>query len=273
MEKLLGNVIYAAISKLTSFNNILEIRIRINQPIMLKTKHNTHFMSIIADKNIINSIIAAATKNSMYAYENEITNGYINYKGGIRIGIVGNCNLIENNRIAFRDFYALCIRIPHQIFNIDKQIDFLINNFDSTLVISPPFGGKTTLIREMTRLLSNQFDTLVIDEREELCGQNLSLKVGVQCDVISNIPKNKVYGNIIRTMNPELVVCDELFGDEDINAIIRIINSGVKVLATYHANSLDQVPKVLSEQFEWYILLTSKPKVGSIKSIIRRGDE
>lgn len=270
MQKLLGNVIYKEIVKLSPFSEILEIRIRKNQPIMVITRTNSHFINITANKSIIDSVIAAATKDSMYAYEKELTNGYINYTNGVRIGLTGNCNITETNKISFREFYSLCIRIPHEIFKLDERLEIVINEFDSTLVISPPFGGKTTLIREMTRLLSNRYNTLVIDEREEICGHNMEMKMGTQCDIISNIPKSKVYGNIIRTMNPQLVVCDELFGNDDIKAINRIVNSGIMVLATYHSLRLEDVPLALRKRFEWYIILNSKPKSGSIKSIIRR---
>jgi stage III sporulation protein AA len=250
----------------------MEIRIRIDKKIMVRAINGVHFLEIVADSDLINNIIACATKNSLYAYENEISNGYIGYKNGIRIGIVGKGNISEASSIAYKSFYSLCIRIPHQIFGLKKEINKIINNFENTLIVSPPGCGKTTLCREMARILSNRYDTLVIDERYELCGESLDLKTGLQCDIISGIPKNLVYQNIIRTMSPEIVVCDELFSSEDVEAMYRIVLSGVKCLATFHAKNMDLVPKKIRSLFYYYIVINSIPTVGSIQSITRRED-
>lgn len=250
----------------------MEIRIRLDRKIMLRTTSGVQFSDIVADSDLINKIVANATRNSLYAYETEISNGYIGYKDGVRIGIIGKGNLSESDFIAYKTVYALCIRIPHQIFGLKKEINNIIDNFDNTLVISPPGCGKTTLCREMARILSNSYDTLVIDERFELCGESFSLKMGMQCDVISGIPKNIVYQNIIRTMSPQLVVCDELFSAEDIEAVYRITLSGVKCLATFHAKTIAEIPQNLYKLFRYFVELNSIPTVGNIQSIKRRED-
>ncbi|NLL56847.1 MAG: hypothetical protein GX242_06515 [Clostridiales bacterium] len=270
MQILLGQYLYTNITKSFSFSNILEIRIRLNRKIMLRTLNGIHFLNIVADKTLINSIVSNATRNSLYAFENEIDNGYIGYKDGVRIGIIGKGNISESKVIAYKAVYALCIRIPHQIFGLRKEINQILENFENTLIISPPGCGKTTLCREMARLLTNTFDTLIVDERYELCGEDFTMKMGEQCDVISGIPKSMIYENIIRTMAPQLVVCDELFDNNDIEAISRLNICGIKCLATYHAQDYLQIPKSLADNFTYFIVLNSNPTVGSIQSITRR---
>lgn len=272
MQKLLGNYLYNNITETFSFSDILEIRIRINRKIMLRTLNGIRFLDVVADSVLINSIVANATHNSLYAYENEINCGYIGYSNGVRIGIIGKGNITESEIIAYKFVYSLCIRIPHQIFGLHREINSIIESFDNTLIISPPGCGKTTLCREMARLLSNSYDTLIIDERYEICGESFNMKMGLQCDVISGICKSLVYENIIRTMSPQLVVCDELFDNKDTEAIHRIIISGIKCLATYHALDYTKLPKNLSQLFTYFIVLNSNPIVGSIQSITRRED-
>lgn len=272
MQNLLGNYLYNNIKSTYSFTEILEIRIRINRKIMLRTLTGIAFLEIVADSALINMIVTNATHNSLYAYESEISAGYIGYKDGVRIGIIGKGNLSESKMIAYKNVYSLCIRIPHQIFGLHKEINSIIENFDNTLIVSPPGCGKTTLCREMARLLTNAYDTLIIDERYEICGESFTMKMGGQCDVISGIPKSLVYENIIRTMSPQLVVCDELFDVKDTQAIERITISGIKCLATYHAKTLEQIPHNLATLFTYFIVLNSNPRVGSIQSITRRED-
>lgn len=272
MQNLLGDYLYTNITNTFSFSKILEIRIRIDRKIMLRTLEGVYFLNVIADKDLMNLIVANATRNSLYAFENEINNGYIGYKNGVRIGIIGKGNISESQVIAYKAVYALCIRIPHQIFGLNKEINKIIENYENTIIISPPGCGKTTLCREMARLLTNFYDTLIVDERFELCGESFTMKMGEQCDVISGIPKSVVYQNIIRTMSPQLVVCDELFDTNDIEAIKRITLSGIKCLATYHAQDYTLLPKNLSQLFTYFIVLNSNPSVGSIQSITRRED-
>lgn len=269
MEKLLNKEILGQIVKQAPINSVTEIRLRLNRKIYIKTMESGFFIENIATDKIINTIIMIATNYSQYAYEKEISDGYLPYKNGIRIGIGGNGRINERNLIAYKEIYSINIRVPHQIFNCCRPFFDILDNFDSTLVISPPYGGKTTLIREMSRLLSENFDTLIIDERYELCGENCTLKMGERCDIVQGIPKKLVFENIIRTMSPEIVVCDELFGESDYNAVVRIINSGIKCLATFHAKSVKDLPPILKKHFFYIITLNSKPKVGSIISIYR----
>ena len=269
MEKLLGGELFQAVISCAPKNSITEIRLRIDKKIYVKTKSGGQFINFIAQKYLLEKIVAEATDYSLYAYEKEISEGYIPYKNGIRIGIVGNGRVGENNIIGYKEIFALNIRIPHQILDCPLEIMSLLENFQSTLIISPPYGGKTTLIREMARILSEKSDVMVIDERYELCGENCVLERGERCDIVQGVPKNRVFETAIRTMAPEIVVCDELFGDSDYLAVKRITLSGIKCLATFHCTDINRVPVTLKEIFGNIITLSSKPVAGSIVSICR----
>lgn len=269
MEKLLSQEIWKKISEKAPQSKITEIRLRLGKRIFVKTVDNDFFISDIVREKLITAAVMVATDYSQYSFEKEISEGYIPYREGIRIGIVGSGKINEHGLIAYKNIYCLNIRIPHQIFSCANGVYEIINDFDSTLVISPPYGGKTTLIREMARLLSQNHDTLIVDERFELCGEKCSLEQGERCDIIQGVPKSLVFENIIRTMSPEIVVCDELFGKRDFEAVARMVSSGIKCLATYHATSLESLPRALRGLFFNIITLNSKPRVGSIISIYR----
>ena len=266
MEKLLGKEVYNIISKNISFTDINEIRLRIDRPILVKTLSREFFIEYHPTKEYLRTIIQVATGNSMYAHEKEMSDGYLEYGDGIRIGICGFGRINDKKLIAFSEYYALCIRIPH-ICQVKNDFEIILNNPVNTLIIGPHFSGKTTLIRYLANRISENHDVVIIDERKELAGKNGSFLPGKRADIIQGIEKKYVFSNIIRSMAPEIIVCDELFDHEDIVSVKRIIYSGIKCLASYHSENKTNVPNELRKLFQAVITLSSKPRPGSILSI------
>lgn len=270
MEKLLGEDVFHALNEACDIKTIKEIRLRINKKICVCTIKGEFTLPFFATESYINRLVDISTQFSKYAYESEISNGFVYYEGGIRIGLIGDGKLSSYNALAYRKIYSLCIRIPHNIQIFPINIDEYVSPCENTLIISPPGCGKTTLLREFARKAGSFYNTLIIDERYELCGQDLFFPMGKKCDVIQGIPKKFVYENIIRTMSPEVVVCDEIFGKDDEEAVAKIVKSGVKCIATRHAFFEKDVDEEFLSIFRLIICLTSIPTVGSISSIKRR---
>lgn len=270
MQKLLGNL-YGLISQKTDVNSITEIRVRLSRPILIKTFEKTFFLDFIADKKTINDIIDVATGFSRYAFERELSDGFLEYGNGIRIGVCGQGKINDKNYIAYSAINSICIRIPHCI-RITNEIKNLADNFVSTLIIGAPYSGKTTLIRALTSVLAEKEDVAVIDERSEIAGKNTSLLPSKRLDVVNGIPKERVFDGIVRSMSPSIIVCDELFSEKDVNAVKIIVRSGVKCLASFHCDDIKKLPEDLTNIFERFVTLNSKSSPGSITSIIRKND-
>lgn len=266
MKKLLGEAYWYIVNTCVE-SDINEIRIRIDRKINIKTLYGDFAVPYIANKDYIENIIKVATNESAYAYEEQMSQGYIDYKNGIRIGLVGD-GWVRDGKIIYKSIYALCVRIPREITVDSEKINGIINNFDNTILVSPPGCGKTTLLRGIATQLAGKYDVFIIDERSEICGRELTLQRGEKCDVLQGIPKKLAFETAIRTMSPQIIVCDELFGDEDYYVVKRIAFAGIKVLASFHSDG--QIPDSLDKVFSNKIVLSSIPGVGSIKSIICR---
>lgn len=273
LENLIGKGLYAEIKAKQNF--ITEIRLRLNKKISVKSRDKIIFLEDLATKSLIERVVMVATDYSYYAHQEEISRGYLTYKDGIRIGISG-FGVANDKKIEFiKDITSLNIRIPNDIFNCSEPLKNIHNNFENTLVISPPFCGKTTLIRDLTRKLSEHYEVAVIDERMELGGFNgedYCYNLGDRTDIISNIPKNLAYANILRALSPEIIVCDELSLEYDLAMIKVLAQSGVKILASLHCENEGEFMrkhKDIVEYFRYLVTLTNKPKLGIIQSFIR----
>lgn len=268
MEKLLGTRLWRQIQNAVNPNSLNEIRLRVNRPTLLKCSDRELFLSFVPDSSYINGVIDIATKFSRYAYEREISDGYLEYGDGVRIGLCGVGKINDKNLIAYSAVTSLCIRIPHDIIKIN--LDSVTDEFDNTLIIGAPYSGKTTLIRAIASVIAEKNDVAIIDERREIVGGNFSLLNAKRADVIQGIPKDKIYEQVIRSMSPSVVVCDELFSSRDFEAVKRFCFSGIKCLASFHAKDIKEIPEILSDTFSVFITLTSNPTPGSITSIVRK---
>lgn len=260
MEKLLGESLYRAVT--AGNDGICEIRLRVNRPVIVKTKSKSIEIERYIEERELEEILGRVTEGSLYAYEDQLSKGYVEYGSGMRIGVCGEFRH-GNGKIVLRKIHSLCIRIPHEVIGCAAR--FIRENFENTLIVSPPAGGKTTLIRDYTRLLANRYDVLVIDERYELAGSDCRMNVGKRSDLLQGVEKSAVYETAVRTMAPQIVVCDELFGEKDFNAVSRLSISGIKVLATYHADRW--IPDRLRTLFRRRIYLSPYPSFGTVVAV------
>lgn len=196
----------------------------------------------------VQSAFAAICENSVYAHMDEIRQGFLTLKGGHRVGICGKAVTEEGKIKTFREVSSLNFRVAHEIIGIaDGIMDAIVKGteVESTLIISPPQTGKTTLLRDVTRQVSNRgFKTAVADDRGELgamYGGVPQNDVGAQTDIIDSAPKDEAILMMLRTMSPKVIISDEIASEKDVEAIRLAHGTGVSIVATTHGSDLDEV--------------------------------
>ena len=237
--------------------NIEEIRIRINRPIILKLRNQDICINYIVTEKDIMQTLEKLCENSLYAYKKQITEGYITVKGGHRVGITGTGVVEEEKIINLKYISSLNFRIAREVKGCSKNIlKEIINQKDNTIyntiIVAPPGKGKTTMLRDVVRNISNGIQELsftgkncgLIDERGEIaaCYRGIPQKdVGIRTDIIENVSKEKGIMMLIRSMAPEVIACDEIGSSQDVQAIEKAVISGVKGIFTMHGKSIDDV--------------------------------
>lgn len=236
---------------------IEEIRIRINRPIILKLRNQDICINYIVTEKDIMQTLEKLCENSLYAYKKQIAEGYITVKGGHRVGITGTGVVEEEKIINIKYISSLNFRIAREVKGCSKNIlKEIINQKDNTIyntiIVAPPGKGKTTMLRDVVRNISNGIQELsftgkncgLIDERGEIaaCYRGIPQKdVGIRTDIIENVSKEKGIMMLIRSMAPEVIACDEIGSSQDVQAIEKAVISGVKGIFTMHGKSIDDV--------------------------------
>ncbi len=223
---------------------------------------------------------------SLYAFEEELKQGFITITGGHRVGIAGKAVLEENRIKSIKHISFINIRLSHQIKGCGEKVIPLLmeeGNCCHTLIISPPCCGKTTLLRDIIRLISDGIDGRegltvgVVDERSEIGACYMGVPqndLGIRTDVLDCCPKAKGMLMLIRAMSPRVIAVDEVGSAEDIEAIEYVINCGCKLIATVHGNSMEDIKNkpllkklIENKLFERYILLSNKGSVGHLEEV------
>lgn len=279
MERLLSRLlplsIFNDLFAAVDIGTLTEIRLRLGKPIYYATFGRYRKLNdYTVQKDDFEKILGVATKSSLYAYNNSLAQGYITYDGGIRIGISGEGVLKNGSLNTLKNITSICIRIPRYIEINNAKIGKILNNFDNTLIISKPGYGKTTLLRYMIKSLSDrEYNVLVLDERGELSGiveGEQTLDLGSCTDVAIGIPKITAYASQVRSMRPDVIATDEIFGSEEVECILDCIRCGVKVIATLHSDELAKVKvsktySLLLKDFRYVVTIIG---IGNIDRVV-----
>ena len=258
-----------------------EIRIRIGQPISIKLLNDEIFFSEEISNEDMIRIIENFCNNSIYSVQNEINTGYITLRGGHRIGLSGTSVFFDNDIKNIKYISSLNIRIAREVKGCSDNILKKIvkgNIFENTLIVSPPGCGKTTILRDMIRNLSNGFNEFrgknisLVDERSEIAAMYKGLPqndVGIRTDVMCNLAKSVGIKMMIRSMGPQIIATDEIGTENDFNSVNDAVYSGVKLLLTVHGNDIEDVSKAFIENrmFKNIVVLTKKNRPGELKKI------
>ena len=281
-----------------SMEQIYEIRLRVNAPLIVIFKGKEYCLTqqggfsreeseaCFVSAEDLKETMEYISNYSMYAFEDEIRQGFITIQGGHRVGIAGK-TVLEGDKIKSVKYISyINLRLSHQIKDCAVPLlPYIIKDsrICHTLIISPPRCGKTTLLRDLIRQVSNGNRYLpgvsvgVVDERSEIGGSYQGIPqndLGIRTDVLDCCPKAEGMMMLIRSMSPEVVAVDELGDYEDIHAIESVIHCGCKLFATVHGSSIEDMKRkplmqrlVQERIFERYIVLQHKDRAGRVRAI------
>jgi len=263
-------------------DGLSEIRLRADKPTILLINGREVFLDDATSEDI-RETMERVSQYSFYAFEAELSAGFITLPGGHRVGVAGQV-VMENGVVrAWRHISALNVRIARSVFGCADEIlpkiaelnHVKVKRLQHTIIVSPPGFGKTTLLRDVVRQISDGGLTVgLADERSEIAGcfrgvaQN---DVGKRTDILDGCPKATAMIMLLRGMSPDVIAADELGGEADARAVDAVLNAGVKLLCTAHGRDVADVmanPALSSVMgrriFERFVVLNSPGKIAGV---------
>ena len=221
-----------------------ECRLCVGHPLAVRFGEKEEWLWPKLTKRDIEDVVQAVCRQSVYAHTETLRRGYITMEGGHRVGICGVGIMQDGTVMMIHNVSSVVIRVAHQIVGCADQLCERLNG--STLILGPPCSGKTTLLRDLVRQISDRGKMRVglADERGELSACVLGvpqLHIGMRTDVMVNIPKAEAAMMLLRNMNPQWLAVDEITSSEDVAAMDMISYCGVHVLATAHGKDLEDL--------------------------------
>ena len=280
------------------FENVQEIRLRVFAPLLVIYKNKEYYLNRDGNMSLdpenayqvsreeMRETMEHISSYSLYAFEEEMKQGFITIQGGHRIGIAGKTIADGGGIRSMKYISFINVRLSHQVKGCaDKVLPYLYQCGDilHTLIISPPRCGKTTLLRDLIRQISNGtgreagMTVGVIDERSEIGACYMGVPqndLGIRTDILDCCPKARGMMMLIRTMSPRVIAVDEVGSREDLEAMEYVMNCGCKLIATVHGNSVEDIKqkpilrKLVQERiFERYIVLDNRGSIGHVAQI------
>ena len=274
------------------FSELQEIRLRIGQPVTVLYQNEELILPTMYSekkrlgKQEMKETIEHISNYSLYAYEHELKQGFITIEGGHRVGMAGQV-IMEGGKIKNMKYISsINIRVSHEVLDCANKIfPYITYNKQMyhTLIISPPRCGKTTLLRDVIRQISDGNRWIkgctvgVVDERSELGGCYLGViqnNLGMRTDILDRCPKADGMIMLIRSMAPQVVAVDEIGAKEDVHAIEYAMHCGCKMVATAHGDSMEEICKkpifeklIREKRFERYVILSNRYRLGGIEAV------
>ncbi|MDD6771892.1 stage III sporulation protein AA [Inconstantimicrobium porci] len=286
--KLLPLRIAEKVRNIDKDGRLQEVRLKINKPVILNVNDTEYIIKENIHPIEMKQILQRISNYSVYAYDEQIKQGYITVSGGCRIGISGEYSVDNGIIKSLKNIYSLNIRIAKEKIGCSNRIMKYITREGrvlNTILISPPKCGKTTLIRDIARNISDGFQEVnlkgkkvtIVDERSEIAGSYLGIpqmNVGVRTDVYDGCLKSDGMIMAVRSMSPDVIISDEIGTEEDIRAVEKSFLCGVSVITSIHGESVEDIYRrsvfkriIENRILDRAIVLDNRKGVGHVRSI------
>ncbi len=279
-------------NKILLARKLREIRLRVNRPVCLDCGDLRYYLTtggclmpfysdslLCVSKDEIEETVQSICGYSVYSHQHELLNGFVTLRGGHRAGVCGTAVYHGDSLENIRDICSVCLRVSREVTGCADSL--LQRCHGGMLLCGEPCSGKTTLLRDLARQLSYQYRVALIDERGELAAVlngNPQNDVGL-CDVYTGYQKAAAMRRALRSMAPEIIVCDEIGSPDDAAAVTECQRSGVNVIATAHAGNAEEIIHrrdlrgiLRTGAIETLVFLSGRNHVGQIRTVRRAGE-
>lgn len=290
-EKILGYLPERLRKAVAAVNtDITEIRIRRERPLVIMQNNKMYFLTaegnlndsfsngcITVSATEIESVFYSVCRNSVHSFQADICNGFITIEGGHRVGLCGTA-VIRDGRIQnVKDINGLNIRISREVIGSGEDVfnSVFCCGLKNVLIAGAPSSGKTTILRDLCRLLGDKYRVSIIDERSELaavCKGVPQNNIGINSDIFDGFSKQSGLETAVRVMSPDIIVFDEAGSENEFEYMRYAMTCGVRICASIHAFSVEDVRRKLAFTDDFNYIVMLDPIAGQGIKIFRTDD-
>lgn len=237
---------------------VQEIRLRIGRPVQLLCGGQAYLLArsggyaltasecMIVNRMLLDTVFQCICEHSVHSYQQEIRQGFVTIAGGSRVGLAASAVLQNGIPEQLRYLNGMNVRIACEVQGCAQTLADRVfaSGACGLLLVGAPASGKTTMLRDLCRILGERYRISLIDERGELAAMHHGespFALGTQTDVFDGYPKAIGIGMAVRVMSPQILVCDELGSAEETEALLPVLHTGVHLIASAHAGSLPEL--------------------------------